>query len=253
MITRIQHALELERRIRRGLAHEEFWVAYQPIFTLADLSFIGYEALARWTSDGEEMAPEEFIPIAESSALLDEIGRRVIVQALRFSTSCPPDTWIFVNVAPSQIAAPGFVEWFDSVLELTGADPGNLFLEVTEMTAITDYEIEPVLAQLRERRVRVALDDFGVGHSSLASLHMLPVDMIKLDRSFLRDAPADPRSNAIARMVCQLGQTLGIDVIAEGVESPEHLQILADIGCPYGQGYLLGPPAGQSKALDYLR
>lgn len=252
MITRIQHALELERRMRRGLDNDEFWVAYQPIFRVPDRSIIGFEALARWTSDGEDIPPEEFIPVAEYAALLDEIGRQIIIRALSFSTDWPAGMKIFVNVAPSQIAAPGFVRWFDDVLSQTGADPHDLYLEVTEMTAITDYEIGPVLSEIRERGVRIALGDFGVGHSSLASLQNLPVDMIKVDRSFLAGAPRDERAEAIAKMVCQLGHSLGMEVVAEGVEHPDHIQMLAEIGCTYGQGYYLGPPADRDGALAYL-
>jgi diguanylate cyclase (GGDEF)-like protein/PAS domain S-box-containing protein len=253
MITRLQHTLELERRMRRGLENHEFWVAYQPIFRIPGRRLIGYEALARWTSDGKEISPVEFIPVAEYSALLDELGRQVILQALRFLITCPSDTLMFVNVAPSQIAAPNFVQWFDTVLEQTGADPHDLFLEITEMTDITDYEIGPILAQLRERGMRVALDDFGVGHSSLASLHSLPVDIIKVDRSFLADAHVDRRAQTIARMVCELGRSLGVEVIAEGVESQEHLAVLDGIGCEIAQGFFLGTPVAQDQAAEYLR
>lgn len=253
MITRIQHTLDLERRIRRGLENDEFSVAYQPIFQLPQRKFLGYEALARWTSGGAEIAPSEFIPVAQSAALLDEIGRRVMLQALRFLRSCPTGTWMFLNLAPSQIAADGFVNWFDSVLELTGVDAHHLVLEVTEMSADTDYEIGPVLDQLRERGAKIALDDFGVGHSSLSSLHNLSVDLIKVDRSFLSQAPRDHRAEEIAKMVCQLGQHLGMEVVAEGVESEEHLSILDDIGCNMGQGYFLGRPVEAAAAMAYLQ
>lgn len=251
MITRLQHTLDLERRMRRGLDNDEFWVAYQPIFRLPGKTFLGYEALARWTSADQDVAPAEFIPIAEYAGLLDEIGRRVILQALRFLATCQKGTLMFLNVAPSQIIAPGFVTWFDAVLALTGADPQDVFLEVTEMAATSDYEIGPVLNQLRERGVRVALDDFGVGHSSLASLTHLPVDVIKVDRSFLAEAVGDARAETIAKMVCRLGRDLGIDVIAEGVEHPDHLDLLDEIGCGMGQGYLLGRPAAAAEALQY--
>lgn len=253
MITRIQHTLELERRMRKGLETGEFWVAYQPIFRLHGRRLIGYEALARWTSDGQDIPPVDFIPVAEYSALLDEIGRQVILQALRFLVRCPSGTLMFVNLAPSQIAAPNFVQWFDTVLAQTGADPHDLYLEITEMTAITDYEIGPILEQLRERGMRVALDDFGVGHSSLASLNSLPVDVIKVDRSFLAEAPVDRRAESIARMVCELGRSLGVQVIAEGVESQEHLGILDSIGCDIAQGFYLGTPVDETQAVAYLQ
>ncbi|MEI2785868.1 MAG: EAL domain-containing protein [Candidatus Nanopelagicales bacterium] len=252
MITRIQHGLDLERRMRRGLDNDEFTVAYQPIFRLPGKAFVGYEALARWTSMGQAVPPDEFIPVAEEAGLLDEIGRRVIMAAMRFASDCPAGTLMFVNVAPSQVASPDFVQWFDSALQLTGADPHDLFLEITEMSAITDYAIHPILGRLRGRGARVALDDFGVGHSSLASLHSLPVDLIKVDRTFLANASNDPRAAAIAKMVCDLGHQLGIEVLAEGVEQPEHLAILDDIGCTLGQGFHLGRPADRETAARYL-
>jgi EAL domain-containing protein (putative c-di-GMP-specific phosphodiesterase class I) len=253
MITRIQHALDLERRLRKGLARDEFWVAYQPIFDLADQRFLGYEALARWTSeDDETILPRDFVAVAESAGLLDEIGRGVISKALEFHATCPPGTLMFVNMAPSQIAADGIVEWFQATLARSGADATSIYLEITEMTAFTDYGIQPRLEELRALGIRVALDDFGVGHSSLASLHNLSVDLIKVAPSFLADATHDARAKVTARMVCELGATLGIDVIAEGVETPEHLQILTEIGCTLGQGFFLGEPRPAQTATQYL-
>lgn len=252
MITRIQHGLDLERRIRRGLDSGEFTVAYQPIFHLPGRTFAGFEALARWTSTQGQVAPAEFIPVAEQAGLLDEIGRRVILAALHFAAECPSGTLMFVNVAPSQITSPDFEQWFDTALSLTGADPNDLFLEITEMSASTDEAIHPVLERLRSRGMRVALDDFGAEHSSLASLHRLPVDLIKVDRTLLAHAAQDPRAAAIARMVSDLGRHLGIEVLAEGVERADQMQILDDIGCTLGQGFHLGRPADRQDALTYL-
>jgi EAL domain-containing protein (putative c-di-GMP-specific phosphodiesterase class I) len=150
---------------------------------------------------------------------------------------------MFVNVAPSQIAAESFLTWLFEVLAHTGADAHRLIMEITEMSAVTDARISPTLQELRRRGVRIALDDFGTGHSSLASLHNLPVDILKIDRTLLADAPTDARAREISRMICDLGRNLGLEVIAEGVETPEHVEILVDAGCRLAQGYLFGRPA----------
>jgi EAL domain-containing protein (putative c-di-GMP-specific phosphodiesterase class I) len=243
MSTRMHRALDLERRLRRAVADDEFWAAFQPIVTLPDGVVMGHEALARWTSDAQVIPPDDFIPVAESAALLDEIGRRVILQALQFQARGPSDGLMFVNVAPSQIAAESFLTWLFEVLAHTGADAHRLIMEITEMSAVTDARISPTLQELRRRGVRIALDDFGTGHSSLASLHNLPVDILKIDRTLLADAPTDARAREISRMICDLGRNLGLEVIAEGVETPEHVEILVDAGCRLAQGYLFGRPA----------
>jgi predicted signal transduction protein with EAL and GGDEF domain len=240
MIARMQHALDLERQLRKALVEDQFWVAFQPIVSLADGTVVGHEALARWTPRGQPVPPDDFIPVAESAALLDEIGRRVILQALQHQG--PGTPLMFVNVAPSQVGAEGFVSWLDGALRTTGAQPDRLFLEITEMSAMNDARIRPALAALRDRGIRIALDDFGTGHSSLASLHNLPVDLLKIDRSLLTDAADDPRAKEISRMICELGHNLGLQVIAEGVETEAQRQILTTIGCDWAQGYLFGHP-----------
>lgn len=252
MIRQIQQALELERKMRKAMPSDEFWVAYQPIFTIPDRELVGYEALARWSSPTGPVGPDEFIPAADAAGLLDELGRQLVPEALKFHSTLPAGTLMFVNMSPAQIAADGVLEWLDGVIAETGTDPRMVYIEVTEMTAIKGQPIEHRLQELRDRGFRIALDDFGVGHSSLASLKSLPVDLIKVDRSFLADTPMDERSRAIARMVCALGETLGIEVIAEGIEAEEQLEFLSEIGCDYGQGFMLGTPEPADKAVSYL-
>lgn len=248
MITRMQHALDLERRLRRGLGDEEFWVVFQPIVELPGAQLVGYEALARWTSDDEVILPDDFIPVAEGAALLDEIGHRVIEQALQFQARTAPDCLMFVNVTPSQVVAETFVSWLDETLARTGTDHGNLFLEITEVAAMNDARMVQTLQTLRAKGVRVALDDFGTGHSSLAALHMLPVDLLKIDKSLIADAATDARARAISRMICELGHTLGLGVVAEGIETATQAQILDAIGCKWAQGFHFGHPVAATEA-----
>nr|MCU0298125.1 EAL domain-containing protein [Candidatus Nanopelagicales bacterium] len=252
MIHRMQHSLQLERKLRRALYTDEFWVAYQPIRTLGQSQVIGFEALARWTTPEGPVAPEEFIATAEAAGLLNDLGRRLIESSLQFQTRLPPEQLLFINMAPGQIAADGIVEWLDAAIGRTGADPSRLFIEVTETAAMHDRLIALRLAALRERGLRIALDDFGVGHSSLASIRSLPLDLIKADRSFLVSTRGDPRAQAIARMVCDLGGALGVDVIAEGIETEEQRSFIAELGCNLGQGFLLGGPRPADEALAYL-
>ena len=252
MIHRIRQSLELERKMRKAMPADEFWVAYQPIFTIPEREVVGFEALARWDSPSGPVGPDEFIPAADAAGLLNELGRRLLEEALEFHGTLPAGTRMFVNMAPAQIAADGIIEWLDDVVARTGVDPNFVYIELTEMSAMQNLGIEQRLQELRDRGFRVALDDFGVGHSSLASLQNLPVDLIKVDRSFLADTPMDDRARAIARMVCALGETLGIEVIAEGIEAEEQFEFLAEIGCDFGQGFMLGTPQSADKAMGYL-
>ncbi len=252
MIHRMQHALELERRLRAALASDELWVAYQPIVELGTSTLRGFEALARWSTPDGAVAPEEFIAAAESTGLLDELGRTLIQQTLAFQSGLPGHVDVFINMSPSQISADGLIAWFDESLQATGADPHRIVIEITENTTLADYRIGHVLAGFRRRGMRIALDDFGAGHSSLSSLRTLPLDLIKLDRSFLNSTVDDPRGEALARMMCDLGRTLGVDVVAEGIEDAQQLHFAEDLGCRYGQGLLLGPPTTAEQAVTLI-
>ena len=252
MIRRMQHGVDLERRLRRAMYTDELWVAYQPIFTLADSRIVGFEALARWDSDAGPVAPEEFIAVAEGAGLLEELGRSLIPEALAFQRQLPAGVDLFVNMSPGQIAGEGMLEWLEGAIADAEADPGQLFIEVTETDAISDHAITPRLRHLRDRGIRIALDDFGVGHSSLSALRTLPLDLMKVDRSFLVANRQDSRAEAIARMVIDLGRLLPVGVIAEGIETTEQLDLLREIGCPMGQGFLLAPPAPAAEALTLL-
>jgi diguanylate cyclase (GGDEF)-like protein/PAS domain S-box-containing protein len=252
MIRRMQHSLELERRLRNALPTDEFWVAYQPIFALPQRQVVGFEALARWSSQTGPIGPDEFIPAAEAAGLLDELGRRLIRRSLQFLSTLPRGVDLFLNLSPAQLSADGIVEWLTEAIRHTEADPSQVVVEITETAAVADNLIIGRLHALRDAGLRIGLDDFGVGHSSLAALRSLPLDLIKVDRSFLVSADRDPRADAIARMICQIGQAFDVPVIAEGIETQEQLAFLADIGCVLGQGFLLATPAPPDEAIAHL-
>ena len=251
MIDRMQYALELERQLRRALPTDELWMAYQPILALDGDNVIGYEALARWNSPQGPIGPEEFIATAETAGLLNDLGRRLIRRSLHFLKDLPGDLRLFINMSPSQIAADGIIEWFDEALEDTGADPRRLVIEITETAALADFRIGQRLAEFQSRGIAIALDDFGSGHSSLSSLRTLPLNLIKLDRSFLNSTVDDPRAESLARMLCELGHALGISIVAEGIEDDDQRRFAQDMGCQYGQGILLGPPTTADQALEH--
>jgi diguanylate cyclase (GGDEF)-like protein/PAS domain S-box-containing protein len=250
MIDRMQYALELERQLRRALPTDELWMAYQPILRLDGGDIIGFEALARWNSPKGAIAPEEFIATAESAGLLNDLGRRLIRQSLDFLTDLPGGLRVFINMSPSQVAADGIIEWFDEALQDTGADPRRLVIEITETATLADFRIGQRLAEFQSRGISIALDDFGSGHSSLSSLRTLPLNLIKLDRSFLNSTVDDPRAESLARMLCELGHALGISIVAEGIEDDDQRRFAQDMGCQYGQGILLGAPTTPEEALQ---
>lgn len=180
------------------------------------------------------------------------MGRRLIRQSLLFLTDLPGDLRVFINMSPSQVAADGIIEWFDEAIEDTGADPRRLVIEITETATLADFRIGQRLAEFQSRGMSIALDDFGSGHSSLSSLRTLPLNLLKLDRSFLNSTVDDPRAESLARMLCDLGHALGISIVAEGIEDDEQRRFAQDMGCQYGQGVLLGAPTTPEKALEHV-
>lgn len=241
--------LRLAEAIRQGA----LTVAYQPQFDLRTGCGCGVEALARWVlATGEPIAPSVFIPLAERTELIHALGTWVLNSACRaeysWTVSDPDVASLSVNVSARQIG-PGFSAEIRECLKLTAFPPAKLEFEITESALIGDTELTiRCLKQWKELGVRIALDDFGAGYSSLGYLSRLPIDRLKLDRSLIRRLPEDARGAIIVRSILALAGELGIDVIAEGVETEEQLQMLIHLGCPQAQGYLLGRPMSSQKA-----
>ncbi len=239
--TRIEHdlAVAVERR--------QLTVLYQPIVDLSTGVVVGAEALVRWRhAQLGPISPDEFIALAEGNGLIIPIGRYVLREAVKalasWSSDSAPPLYVTVNVSPRQFADPDFLSTFDRVVAEARGDRARLRVEITETALAADAEQAlRTVRQLRERNVAVAIDDFGTGYSSLNQLRHLPIDAIKLDRSFVRGLPDEPADAAVCKAVVSLAQAMGLSVIAEGVESEAQRLMLDSMGCAFGQGYLWSP------------
>jgi EAL domain-containing protein (putative c-di-GMP-specific phosphodiesterase class I) len=238
----------LEERLRRALAQDELRLHYQPIFGLRTGALVALEALLRWQDPDYGMVPPgEFIPVAERSGLIDEVGDWVLdAVCARQAAWASRGLWPHVsfNVSPSQLRRGDFVARVRERVEGHGVDPKRLTVELTESSTFEDPALaEGPLRELHAFGVRIALDDFGTGYSSLSRLRELPVTTLKIDRAFLRDVPERPEAAAMVVAILQLARALGRTAVAEGVETEAQRAFLAAEGCPLAQGYLLGAPA----------
>jgi diguanylate cyclase (GGDEF)-like protein/PAS domain S-box-containing protein len=239
---------QLEQDLRRSVDREELALFYQPIVN-AQTEVVGYEALVRWRHPQRGMVPpSEFIALAESTGLIQPIGRWVLQQACRQLArwAHSPHTehlTLSVNLSARQLLLPSFVIQVLEVLQREQAPGERLKLEITESLLQDDVEQTILKMQALARHgIRFSLDDFGTGYSSLSYLKRLPLSQLKIDRSFVRDLLTDSNDEAIARMILQLAQTLAMDVVAEGVEEASQLAALREMGCQQFQGYLFGKP-----------
>jgi len=253
MQTVINARVELETDLRRSLQTHGFTLHYQRQ-TDGNGDPVGAEALLRWQRPGsQQVSPSVFIPLAEETGLILQLGEWVLEAACRqlVCWSRRPETahlTMAVNVSARQFRQPGFVDQVLRVIARTGADPRQIKLELTESLLLANIEntIDTMHA-LKESGIGFALDDFGTGYSSLAYLKRLPLDQLKIDQSFVRDVLTDPNDAAIARTILGLGQSLGLDVIAEGVETADQRNFLAQHGCRAFQGYLFGRPVAAEQ------
>jgi EAL domain-containing protein (putative c-di-GMP-specific phosphodiesterase class I) len=237
--------MELEADLRRALDKNEFYLAYQPIVSITDRTLSGAEALIRWRHAGKIRFPGEFIGIAEESDLIQMIGDWALREACRqavewnMSEALP----MSVNVSRRQLTDPQFVARVLRIVEETGIAPRALQVEITETALVTDIEkTHQNLSALRAAGIRIAIDDFGTGYNSLANLRYSVIDALKIDRSFISDIAASPSDIAIAGAVVSAGRSLGVRVVAEGVETEEHYDTLRRLGCNDAQGYWFSEP-----------
>jgi EAL domain-containing protein (putative c-di-GMP-specific phosphodiesterase class I) len=238
----------MEADIRQGIHKAQFLLYYQPQID-RDGTTLGAEVLLRWPHPQRGMvSPGEFIPLAEDTGLIIPLGNWVLETACSQLVQWASDVRmakfaLSVNVSARQFRQPDFVSYVLDLLDYTGANPRRLKLELTESLLVNDVEdtIEK-MATLKNRGVGFSLDDFGTGYSSLSYLKRLPLDQLKIDQSFVRDLMTDANDASIARTVIALGHSLGLSVIAEGVETEDQKKFLAQQGCDAYQGYLLGRP-----------
>lgn len=249
--------LALLNRLRQAIPKNEFILHYQPKIHLASGKIIGSEALIRWNSDEGMVSPAAFIPLAEETGLIIQIGEWVLRTACRQNR-----TWqlaghqpmpVSVNLSPRQLARGDIVELVERILAETGMEAKYLELEITESVMATDVEKSfALLTRLRALGVKISLDDFGTGYSSLSYLKRFPVDTLKIDQSFVRDIATNPDSAAIIKAIISLGHNLNLTVLAEGIETEEHFQFLLKHGCNEGQGYLMSKPVTNHAFIKLL-
>lgn len=251
--------LALEMELHQALARGQFRVFYQPLVSLRTGAVTGFEALARWQHPARGLlAPAEFIPAAEESGLILELDHWMLREACRQVRAWRPAAWdlpfvLNVNLAGKGLAQRDLIERVAQTLKETEVEPRCLCIEVTEGVLLENAETtRTTLAGLRALEVAVGIDDFGTGRSSLSHLHDLPVDTLKIDRSFIAELGRRRESDEIVRTIVELGHALGLGVIAEGVETAEQRAILQQMGCDYAQGYLYAPPVPPEAAQRML-
>jgi diguanylate cyclase (GGDEF)-like protein len=234
----------LEKDLATALADGQLSLHYQTFFSSETLEPAGCEALLRWTHPIRgRISPAEFIPLAENNGLIVPIGKWVLATACAEAVSWDRPVTVAVNVSPAQFAEPGLVNDVAMVLAKSGLPPDRLELEITETALMTDTRNAlRLLSDLKALGVRIAMDDFGTGHSSLGNLRKFPFDKIKIDRSFISDGEDEPGAEAIVQTIIAMGHSLGLTITAEGVETPRQLAMLRSNGCTFVQGFLLARP-----------
>jgi EAL domain-containing protein (putative c-di-GMP-specific phosphodiesterase class I) len=259
----MRERMELERQLRQSLSRRELSLVYQPQVDLASGEIIAIEALLRWQNPSVGIiAPSTFIPIAEESRLIVDLGTWVLNEACRQNRAWQKAGYaqfrMSVNVSARQFAQPDFVDIVSQALAISGLAPQWLTLELTESLLMVDVDkMTRTLTELRDLGVGMTIDDFGTGYSSLSYLRKLPIDSIKIDQAFVRDmqvhSQLESQETAIVQAVTTLAHTLGMRVVAEGVETQEQLALLRQIGCDAVQGYLLSKPMVDTDVEALLR
>ncbi|HET8711451.1 MAG TPA: EAL domain-containing protein [Spongiibacteraceae bacterium] len=243
----VDSRLALERALRRALHADEFELYLQPQYD-GERNMVSCEALLRWPQvDGGFVSPNEFIPVAEETGLIVPLGEWVLRRAGKLARELELAGYtisICVNVSPRQFSEANFVERVRTILWETGTDAGRIVLEITEGVVVADFDdVRTKMLALRRMGVRLSIDDFGTGHSSLAYLKLLPLHELKIDRAFVHSLPDDANDVAIVEAVLSVARHLQLEVVAEGVESAAQFEFLKQRGCHRFQGYLLARPA----------
>jgi diguanylate cyclase (GGDEF)-like protein/PAS domain S-box-containing protein len=258
MHTQAVQRLHLHSALHRALERNELRLYYQPIIDLETLAPVGFEALLRWQHPAEGLvSPAEFIPIAEETGLILPMGRWVLAEACRqlraWQERFPAaNLWVSVNVSAKQFDDEGFVDAVAEGLKSSGIVPSSLKLEITESALVSDdARAERFLSALRNLGVKTCLDDFGTGYSSFSYLHRFSIDVLKIDRSFIKRLETG-RMHKILRSIVSLARRLGIAIVAEGVEVPEQLAVLRNLDCNFGQGFFFARPMDNASATSWL-
>lgn len=257
MQTAVRDRVELERDLGEALARNEFFLVYQPIFDLRASNVIGVEALLRWQHPTRGLVmPDDFIPVMEDTGMIVAVGRWVLQQACRQAKSSYDAgyrIYMSVNLSLRQLESGRLVDDVEMALASAGVDPATLILEITETAIMRDVpNTVRRLEAIKKLGVRIAIDDFGTGYSSLAYLQQFPVDAIKIDRAFITGIAESSEATALLRTLIQLGKTLGLSTLAEGIEDTGQYAALQDEDCESGQGFLLARPLDASALAAFL-
>jgi diguanylate cyclase (GGDEF)-like protein len=253
--------MEIEGELRHAIERDELYLVYQPVLDLETGQLTGVEALMRWDHPTKgAIAPARFIPVAEESDLIFDIGRTALRQAardavwLRASSPAAASLQVAVNLSPRHLLLPDIVPHIRAALDEVQCPPQALVVEITEtVLAANEAVISERLQLLRQLGVQIALDDFGTGYSSLAYLRRFPIDVLKVDRSFLADHDADIAADGVTRAILSIGQSLALRTTAEGVETERQLRQLAHMGCTHAQGYVIARPSDRETMATLLR
>jgi diguanylate cyclase (GGDEF)-like protein/PAS domain S-box-containing protein len=252
--------LQLETDLRRALEREEFYIQYQPIMSLDTFSLSGFEALVRWQHPERGfISPADFIPLAEETGLIMPLGEWVLreaccqMQEWQQQFQCDTPLFMSVNLSVKQFNQPDLVEQVTTIIRETGLAPHSLKLEITE-SAVTE-RIENAAGMMRELRaigVKLSMDDFGTGYSSLSHLHRFPLDTLKIDRSFITRMMDNDENMEIVRTIVGLAQNMGMELVAEGVETYDQIALLRKLGCEYGQGHFFSKAIYPADAASFI-
>ena len=255
MTRQAQDRIRIENLLRRALDNHEISVLFQPQIDAISGRLVGAEALARWDSPRlGSVSPARFIALAEESGVIIALGnwvlRETCTQLMEWRESGFDLPQISVNISVKQLERPEFIDTLDEILAETGMDPASLKLEITESVVMAMADAFDLLEKLRRLGVTLALDDFGTGYSSLSYLKLLPVQQLKIDRSFIVGIGSSSGDEAIIQTVMALADSLGFEVVAEGVETQEQANFLGKLGCHQFQGYLYGAAVAPGKFRD---
>ena len=255
------HDAQLYKELQQAIQRQEFRLCYQPIVLLSSEDLVGFEALIRWRHPIHgERSPVQFMPLVETTDLTAVIDAWVLEEACRqmkwWQQHYPiaRSLVVSVNLSGQQFCQPNLVTWVKSILDRTGLPAKSLKLEVTETTLMKDAQLAvELLEQLNQMGVKLSIDDFGTGYSSLSYLYRFPMDTLKIDRSFLNHIDVDGEQVELVRTILMLAWNLGLDTIAEGIETPMQLAQLKSLRCTYGQGFLFSEPLEASEMGKFLK
>jgi EAL domain-containing protein (putative c-di-GMP-specific phosphodiesterase class I) len=260
MHTHAVYLLQMENDLRRAIDREELRVYYQPIVALDNGQLAGFEALIRWQHPERGFInPSDFIPLAEDTGLIVPLGlwilKRACQQLSKWQWQAPANRSLFmsVNLSGKQVAVPSLVSDIREILEETHVDAKHLKLEITESAVMENAEMAArLLKRLKDLGVQLSIDDFGTGYSSLSYLHRFPVNTLKIDRSFVGRIGEAAENIEIVRTVISLAENMGMEVVAEGVETLSQLTQLRKLKCQYGQGYLFSRPVDAASVSEWI-